>query len=285
VSTPSFQFYPKQWLGDDKIMLMDWDARGMHFHLLCIAWQQPIACSVPADERIIRRWLGSPKDWPRLKAQIFSAWRLENDRWFQDGLLREFNAQKRRQENGAKGGRPKTKVPDELTPVLPGTENQTETSDLATGSPEVTPEEKPHAIASSSSTSSSSSDSSAANAAVEPAAKGRKVAEPPAWVDPLRREIAAIAERLLRQLTPEQRVLLGRYQAWRFGNYRRSEARNRSRGATIGAAFAKMATSELYGDLTVSEYVEAAAAYDSIRGGSPWTDPFEIRTMIVERAS
>ncbi len=91
---PSFQFYPKQWLGDDKVMLMDWDARGMHLQLMCIAWQQDEPCTLPDDDEIIKKWLGNPKRWNELKKQIFRAWKLKNGRWIQEGLLREYNKQR-----------------------------------------------------------------------------------------------------------------------------------------------------------------------------------------------
>jgi uncharacterized protein YdaU (DUF1376 family) len=93
VKAPAFQFYPKQWLGDDKILLMSWDARAMHMHLMCIAWQQEPPCTLPNDDDLIRQWIGNPKDWPRLKTQIFRAWKLDGDRWIQSGLLTEFNKQ------------------------------------------------------------------------------------------------------------------------------------------------------------------------------------------------
>ncbi len=91
--SPAFQFYPKQWLGDDKVMLMDFDARGMHLHCMCIAWQQNDPCTLPDDDEKLRRWCGNPDrdDWEkRLKPQIFSAWKKEKSYWVQTGLKREF---------------------------------------------------------------------------------------------------------------------------------------------------------------------------------------------------
>ncbi len=99
MKSPAFQFYPKQWLGDDKVMLMDWDARAMHLHFMCIAWQQDNPCTLPNDDEFLRRWVGNPKDWPRLKKQIFRAWKLENNLWIQDGLLREYEKQSKFSES------------------------------------------------------------------------------------------------------------------------------------------------------------------------------------------
>lgn len=91
---PAFQFYPKQWLGDDKILGMDWDARGMHVHLLCIAWQQSPPCSLPDDDAALRKWCGNPKRWRKVKDQILSAWKMIDGRWVQEGLLREYEKQR-----------------------------------------------------------------------------------------------------------------------------------------------------------------------------------------------
>jgi uncharacterized protein YdaU (DUF1376 family) len=94
MNTPAFQFYPRQWLSDDKVMLMSWQARGMHMHLMCISWQQDDPCTLPQDDAQLKSWLGHPKNWPELKAQIFRAWKFENGRWVQEGLLREYRKQK-----------------------------------------------------------------------------------------------------------------------------------------------------------------------------------------------
>lgn len=91
--SPAFQFYPKQWLGDNNVILMDWDARAMHLHLMCIAWQMEIPCTLPDDDEILQKFVGNPNGWERLKKQIFRAWRLENGLWIQDGLAREHQKQ------------------------------------------------------------------------------------------------------------------------------------------------------------------------------------------------
>jgi hypothetical protein len=87
---PSWQHYPKQWLGDDKIMLMSWEAKGMHHHLMCIAWQQDPPCTLPDDEEMIQAWLNNPPNWEVLREQIFRSWQKIGSRWLQPGLLRAW---------------------------------------------------------------------------------------------------------------------------------------------------------------------------------------------------
>ncbi len=100
------------------------------------------------------------------------------------------------------------------------------------------------------------------------------------WVFDLRVAISAISEKTLRKLTIEDRLVCGRYHAWRFSNCTKSEARNRSAGAKAAVAFAKMADSSLFADLTVRKYVdEAIVFHEKFMGEAPWYDPFAIRAV------
>lgn len=85
---PSIQWYYKQYLGDNKVLAMDWDASGMHAWLLNISIQETPPGSIPNDMTVIRRWLRNPSDdvWRRVQPQIFTAWKLRGDRWFNSGI-------------------------------------------------------------------------------------------------------------------------------------------------------------------------------------------------------
>ncbi len=76
-----FYFNPKRWLGDAKLIAMDWDCRAMHMHLMCIAWQQDPRGYLPDDEQYLFKLIGSPStdDWNnRIKKQILSVWKKTN---------------------------------------------------------------------------------------------------------------------------------------------------------------------------------------------------------------
>jgi hypothetical protein len=111
--SPALQWYPKQYLGDDKVIAMDWDARGMHHWLLNISWQQEPKGSIPDDMALIRRWLGSPTEdiWRRVRPQIFSAWTLRDGRWFNDGMVRTAERQKVFSESRTKSLRKRYEKP------------------------------------------------------------------------------------------------------------------------------------------------------------------------------
>lgn len=91
---PAFQFYPKQWLGDDKVNLMDLDAQGAHLRLMCFAWQQTPAGTLPDDDLMLRMWAGNPKEWDRIKPQVLKAWKKRGKRYCSLGLMREYKKQK-----------------------------------------------------------------------------------------------------------------------------------------------------------------------------------------------
>lgn len=94
-----FIFLPKKWLGDAHVIAMDWDCKGMHLHLMAIAWQQPLKGHLLDDEKLLLKVLGNPdkQDWEnRIKPQIFQAWKkkivkengIEKIYWYQPGIIK-----------------------------------------------------------------------------------------------------------------------------------------------------------------------------------------------------
>ncbi|MCU1303275.1 MAG: hypothetical protein JWQ87_3559 [Candidatus Sulfotelmatobacter sp.] len=96
---PAFQFYPRQFAGDDRVMGMDLEAIGAHILLMCAAAASPERCRIDADEYAIRMRLRNPSDeaWQRIKKQLMAgAWKVSSDGkwWIQSGLERTFQKQK-----------------------------------------------------------------------------------------------------------------------------------------------------------------------------------------------
>lgn len=118
----SFNFNAKQWLGDDAIMLMDWDVKAMHLHLICIAWQQNTPGVLPNNDDILKKWLNNPdeNDWQkRIKPQILFAWKSENNLLIQEGLVREFerlNMINKKSAQSKKIIKSKVSCPNTITP-------------------------------------------------------------------------------------------------------------------------------------------------------------------------
>jgi len=96
---PAFQFYPRQFAGDDQVMGMDLEAIGAHILLMCAAAASPEGCRIEADEYAVRMRLRNPpdEDWQRIKKQLLAgAWKVSDDGnwWIQSGLERTFKKQK-----------------------------------------------------------------------------------------------------------------------------------------------------------------------------------------------
>ena len=122
---PSFQFFPRQFTGDDQVTGMDLDAIGAHILLMCYAAASPeryrIRCrsdagSVPeicgrdaesdAAMHSICMRIRNPSDesWEKIKTQLLAgAWKISADGqfWEQDGLKRTFMKQKEFSERQA----------------------------------------------------------------------------------------------------------------------------------------------------------------------------------------
>lgn len=81
------------------MIMMEWAARGMHLHFMCLAWQEDPPCSLTDNNAALRKMVGSPRRWRELKKQIFRAWQHEGRRWVQLGLLREFQKQQKYSES------------------------------------------------------------------------------------------------------------------------------------------------------------------------------------------
>lgn len=112
---PSIQWYYKQYLGDNKVLAMDWDARGMHVHLLMLSIQEEPPGTIPADDAAIRRWLSLPlgsvdadQTWRRVKSQLLAAWQPEGDRLVNSGMKKACDRRDtylNRYESGTKRAR------------------------------------------------------------------------------------------------------------------------------------------------------------------------------------
>jgi len=110
-----FYFNPKKWLGDANVIAMDWDCKGMHLHLMAIAWQQTLQGFILDDEALIIKLLGNPdkKDWAeRIRPQIFQAWKkkvimqdgISKNYWYQPGIMKtlEENVEKKPRKTRSK---------------------------------------------------------------------------------------------------------------------------------------------------------------------------------------
>lgn len=102
----------------------------------------------------------------------------------------------------------------------------------------------------------------------------------PSWQDALREETREIRKKNLASLTPDERLILGRYHALEFANCTKTEAFNKRHGSQIAGAFASMGRHATYGQITVSQYVAHARRHHANREESPWFDPWQIKAVV-----
>ena len=67
-SSPAFQFYPRDFLCDDKVMAMSTTARGCYIVLLCHCWLTGFVTADQSELRRLSQYDGH--DWPRIWGQL-----------------------------------------------------------------------------------------------------------------------------------------------------------------------------------------------------------------------
>lgn len=107
---PAFQFYPRDYLSDARVLAMSYEERGVYMHLLCVCWNEH--GELPADVGALARIVG----WQR--ARFDKAWRAiepcferRGESYHHPRLDKEREKQEARRlamsENGKRGGRPR----------------------------------------------------------------------------------------------------------------------------------------------------------------------------------
>lgn len=105
--SPAMQFYFRQFMGDDAVILMDLDAVGAHILLMCFAGSSPEGFRIQNRDEILQKILRGvgPSDWARIKPQIMAAWDISDDgkwiiqRGMQRTLLKQKEFSKKQKEN------------------------------------------------------------------------------------------------------------------------------------------------------------------------------------------
>jgi len=89
--SPAFQFYPKDFLSDEKQIQMSLPAVGMYIRLLCHCW---IEGSLPTEERALARLAGATlRQWRRSATALNGCFQVKDGRLFHPRLERERDRQ------------------------------------------------------------------------------------------------------------------------------------------------------------------------------------------------
>jgi uncharacterized protein YdaU (DUF1376 family) len=164
--SPAFQFYPKDFLHDSNVVLMNLAERGAYITLLCYCWSEGSIYDEPTK---LAKFCGvSPSVMRRMWTAIAPCFRPADEpgRLIHPRLEREREKQaefKRRQsDNGRKGGRPAKPTESQNNPSLSSGLTQTE------------PKKSSSSLSSSSVFNLQSSDSSQKSLAVVPDARSKR---------------------------------------------------------------------------------------------------------------
>ena len=165
-STPSFQFYPADFLADGDLEVLDLDALGAFWRLVCFEWRE---VGLPNDQRKLRKLAGADAgEWPRIWEQIEHLFNERDGRLFQSGSDKKRKKQADFRAKKAAAGRASGKARREQAVNRSGTPREQKSNTRPTRTPT-------NANPSSSSSFSSSSSRKAENRARE----ARRPTEPP----------------------------------------------------------------------------------------------------------
>lgn len=118
---------PKKWLGDNKILKMDWDVKAMHFHLMLLAWQNEPQGYIEAQD--LGKYLSTDLtslDWKsRILPQLSTVWQKKTLKnafeqeihyYLQPGLLKEIEKQNKPKPVRAKKIKTQESTVDTVSP-------------------------------------------------------------------------------------------------------------------------------------------------------------------------
>ncbi len=102
---PALQWYPSQWLSDPAVQLMSMAARGVHHHLLMVAWKgfdlddKAIPCSIPDDADLLKALCQHPQEWELMWPMVRRGWKSSGERLWNLGLCRVYLDQMKRRRS------------------------------------------------------------------------------------------------------------------------------------------------------------------------------------------
>ena len=107
-ASPAFQFYPQDFLSDDKVDLMSSAARGCYIMLICHCWLKQTLPNDPGQLARLARYTG--RSWGAIWAQLTDCFRPVEGGLQQPRVEQERQKQAIFRESGRKGGRKSAKA-------------------------------------------------------------------------------------------------------------------------------------------------------------------------------
>ena len=98
---PAFQFYPKDFLMDDKVAVMNLEQKGAYVVLLSYCWNNK---GLSREQDDLKELCGNPENWPQIWEKVGKCFYEKNGKLFNKRLLKEFNKQKEWRKKSSLGG-------------------------------------------------------------------------------------------------------------------------------------------------------------------------------------
>lgn len=93
----SFDFYPQDFLQDQRVQVMTSEQRGAYISLICAAWTSETPGILPAQRDALARLAGcTPEEWNRCERAVGACFDTSDGRWVHRRVRRDYEAQDRR---------------------------------------------------------------------------------------------------------------------------------------------------------------------------------------------
>ena len=98
---PAFQFYPKDFIVDDKVAVMNMEARGVYITLLCFCWNNN---GLTNDQEELKEMCGNPENWEKIWKKVGKCFYENNGKLYNKRLDKERKKQEFWREKSKEGG-------------------------------------------------------------------------------------------------------------------------------------------------------------------------------------
>ena len=101
IKSPAFQFYPKDFLMDDKVAVMNLEQIGAYMKLMCFCWNND---GLPNDKDELKSMCGNPETWETIWKKVSKCFYENNGKLYNKRLEKERKKQEAWREKSKLGG-------------------------------------------------------------------------------------------------------------------------------------------------------------------------------------
>ncbi len=99
--SPAFQFYPKDFLMDDKVIVMNLEEIGAFVKLLCFCWNNN---GLTKNQNELKNMCGNPENWEVIWGKVGKCFYEKNNKLYNKRLEKEFKKQRAWKRKSQLGG-------------------------------------------------------------------------------------------------------------------------------------------------------------------------------------